>query len=309
MRNGFGWVGLGLGLVVAIGAVGAVKVRGDRAVVIVNGEKISRGAFIAELERQHGATVLRRMLHERLILQEAKKRHLTPTPAQIEKEIAEMREIEPDMDRQLRINGKTLEDLKEDIQGRLATANLIAADVKLPDSEAKKLYSENQKRFSRPEGRQVAMILTKTREIGDKARRLLADGIPSEFASQNEGMALPGSRSQIILFRGQLPPTVEKPIFALRKGEITPVLRMGQAFAVVKVIETVPARHQSFEEVKEKLVVAAKLRKGKSQPELLQALQKTAKIEFKSDRYKGLEDTALPAADPRAVNQVAQTSP
>jgi hypothetical protein len=73
------------------------------------------------------------------------------------------------------------------------------------------------------------------------------------------------------------------------------------------VLETVPARQRSFEEVKEKLVVAAKLRKGKSQPELLQALQKSAKLEIKSDRYKGLEDTALPAADPRAGKQVAQT--
>jgi len=307
MRNWFGWVGLGLGLVIAIGAVAAVKLRGDRAVVVINGEKISRGIFVAELERQHGATVLRRMIHERLILQEAKKKNLMPTPAQVDKEIAEMREMEPDMDRQLRLNGKTIEDLKEDIRGRIATANLIAAEVKLPEEEAKKLFTENEKRFRRPEGRKVAMIVTKTREIGEKARRLLSDGVPSEFASQNAGMALPGGRSQLILYRNQLPPSVEKQVFAMRTGEISPVLPLGKAFAVVKLIEALPAQRKTFDEVKEKLVVAAKLQKGKSQPELLQALQKAARIEFKSDRYKGLEETALAAADPRVGKQVAQT--
>jgi hypothetical protein len=85
------------------------------------------------------------------------------------------------------------------------------------------------------------------------------------------------------------------------------VLPLGQAFAVVKILESLPARQRKFEEVKEKLLVAAKLRKGKSQPELLQALQKSAKIEFKSDRYKGLADTALAANDPRAGKRVAQT--
>jgi parvulin-like peptidyl-prolyl isomerase len=307
MKSWFGWAGLGLGLVIAIGAAVTVKLRAERAVVIVNGEKIARGQFIAEMERQHGATVLRRMIQERLILQAAQKKGLVPTSAQIEKEIADMRELEPDMDRQLRINGKTMADLQEDLRGRMSAANLIAAEVKLPDEEVKKLYKENLKRFSRPEGRKIAMVLAKSKDIGEKARRLVSDGIPTEFASQNAGMALPGGRSQLVIYRGQLPPDFEKQIFAMKTGEISSVLSLGTAFAVVKVLETVPARQRSFEEVKEKLVVAAKLRKGKSQPELLQALQKSAKLEIKSDRYKGLEDTALPAADPRAGKQVAQT--
>lgn len=307
MKSWFGWVGLGLGLVVAIGAAGAVKLRSERAVVVINGEKIARGLFIAELERQHGATTLRRMIHERLVLQAAKQKGLIPTPAQIEKEIAEMREMEPDLDRQLRINGKTKEDLQEDVLGRMATANLIAAEVKLPEGEAKKLYTQNQRRFKHPEGRKLSMIIAKNREAADKARRLLADGIPAEFASQNTGMALPGGRSQMIVYRGQFPGPIEKQVFGMRPGEITSVLALGNAFTVIKVLETVPAKQRPFEEVKEKLTIAAKLRKGKTQPEMIQHLQKTAKIEFKSDRYKGLADAALASPDPRAGKQVAQT--
>lgn len=309
MRAWFGWVGIGLGLAIATGSVLALKLRGERAIVIINGEKISRGAFLAQLEREHGATVLRRMIQERLILQEAKKKGLIPTAAEVQKEIADMRELEPDLDRQLRLNGKTLEDLHEDVRGRMAMANLIAAEVTLPEGETKKLWAQNRKQFRRPEGRKIAMIVARTKAHAEKARRLMADGIPAEFAAQNEGMALPGGRSQMVIYRGQLPATFEKQVYSLKPGTISNVLPMGEAFAVVKVLSEVPAREKSYDEVKEKLSLLAKLRKGKSQPELLQALQKNAKIEFKSDRYRGLADTALATGDPRAGQQVAQTGP
>ena len=67
------------------------------------------------------------------------------------------------------------------------------------------------------------MILTKTSAIGDKARRSMAAGAGAEFAAQNAGMALPGGRSQMIVYHGQLPPRLEKQIFAMKTGEVSPV--------------------------------------------------------------------------------------
>jgi hypothetical protein len=301
MKLPFGWIGLGLGCAIAGAAVGAVKLRNERPIVVINGEKITRGLFMAELERTHGAEILRRMMREKLVTQEAKKKGLTPTHEQVQAEINEMRQAEPDLDRQLRINGKSMEDLVSDVHGRLALAHLIASDVKLTDTEVKALWTKHQKRFNRPEGRKVAMVMTRTAEIGDKARRLLLDGIPSEFAAQNPGMALPRGRSQLVVYRGQLPATFERQVFDLKTGAVSSVLPLGNAFAVVKVVESVPAQKKSFDEVKDRLVLSAKLQRGKKEPELLQALQKAAKIEFKSDRYKGLADASLAVPDPRAT--------
>jgi peptidyl-prolyl cis-trans isomerase C len=281
--------------------VGAVKLRNARPIVVINGEKISRGVFMAELEKAHGATLLRRMMAEKLVLQEAKKKGVVPTPQQVQTEIAEMRQAEPDLDRQLRINGKTMEDLETDVQGRLAIANVVAAEVNLPEAEVKKLWATHQRKFNRPEGRKVAMVITKTAEIGAKARRLVTDGIPTEFASQNYGMALPRGRSQMVVYRGQLPPSFEQQVFSLKPGAVSSVLPVGNAFAVVKVLETVPAQQKRFEDVKDRLVLAAKVQRGKKEPELIQALQKSAKIEFKSDRYKGLADASLAVPDPRST--------
>ncbi len=301
MKAWFGWLGIGIGFAIAGAAVGVVKLRSERPIVVVNGEKISRSRFLAELEVSQGSNVLRRMIQEKLVMQQAARKGLLPTPAQVQAEIARLREAEPDVDRQLRLNGKTPEDLESDLRGRLAAANLIAAEVKLPDSEIKKLWAEHPKQFNRPEARKIAMILTKTAAIGDKTRRSMAAGASAEFVSQNAGMALPGGQSQIVVYRGQLPAAVEKQVFAMRTGEVSPVLPIGKFFTVIKVLEQIPAHQKSFDEVKDRLALVVKLRKGKSEPELIQALQKEAKIEFKSDRYKGLADTALAAPLPHPL--------
>lgn len=306
MKAWFGWVGLGVGVAIACASVGAVKLRNERPIVVINGEKISRSRFLAQLEEEQGANVLRRMIQEKLILQQATRKGVLPTPAQIQAEVADLRKSDPDLDRQLRINGKTEADLEHDIQGRLAAARLIAAEVKLSDEELKKLWASHQKQFDRPEARKISMILAKTSEIADRARRSMAAGADAEFASQNAGMALPGGRSQIITYRGQLPPRLEKQVFAMKTGEVSPVLALGKMFAVVKVLDRIPAQQNSFDQVKDRLELALKVRKGKSQAELVQALQKEARIEFKSDRYKGLADTALVAPMPHTV-KVART--
>ena len=70
------------------------------------------------------------MIQEKLVLQEARKKGLLPTQAQVQAEIAQMKETEPDLDRQLKLRGKSMEELSTDVRGRLAMANLIAADVK-----------------------------------------------------------------------------------------------------------------------------------------------------------------------------------
>src|SRR5438552_608718 len=107
MKASFGWIGIGIGLVIAGGSVGIVKLRNERPIVVINGEKITRAHFLAELEALQGAAVLRRMVQEKLVMQQAQKKGLMPTPAQVQAEIATMRERDPDIERQLRLSGKT----------------------------------------------------------------------------------------------------------------------------------------------------------------------------------------------------------
>ena len=78
MKISFGWVGIGVGIAIAAGAVGAVKLRNQRPIVVINGEKITRARFLNELERNYGGAVLRQMLQEKL--GEVKKNLGKPVP-------------------------------------------------------------------------------------------------------------------------------------------------------------------------------------------------------------------------------------
>jgi parvulin-like peptidyl-prolyl isomerase len=306
MKLSFGWIGIGIGVAIAGASVGMVKLRNEKPVAVVNGEKITRASFIAAMEKDQGAGILRRLIQEKLVLQEARKKGLLPTHAQVQAEIAQMKETEPDLDRQLRLRGKSMDELSTDVRGRLAMANLIAADVKLPDADVKKIWASHQKQFNRPEGRKIAMVVTKTADLGEKARSQLKAGVQADLAAQNAGMALPAGRSQLSVFRGQLPASVEKSVFSLKAGDVSEVLPMGKAFAVVKILEVIPAHQKSYDEVKDRLLLAAKLGKGKNQIELLQGLQKQAKIDVQSPRYKGIIENSFLAEDPREA-QVARS--
>src|SRR5689334_13517906 len=166
MKLSFGWIGIGIGVAIAGASVGAMKLRSEKPIAVVNGEKITRSNFIAAMEKEQGAGVLRRLIQEKLVLQTAKKKGLLPTTAQVQAEIGQMRETEPDLDRQLKLHGKTMEDLQSDIRGRLAMANLIAAEVTVPDADLKKLWAAHQQQLNRPEGRKISMVMTRTADIG-----------------------------------------------------------------------------------------------------------------------------------------------
>lgn len=122
----------------------------SETVATVNGEKITRDELADRLIKQSGKEVLDQMITEKLINQEAKKKGINITEAEINKKIEEVKKQFPDektFQSQLAANNLTLDNLKEQIKLQLIIEKALKGKVKVTDKEIKSYYEENKNTF------------------------------------------------------------------------------------------------------------------------------------------------------------------
>ena len=128
-----------IGLIVVVLIVGAIFFKGLFVAALVNGEPISRLSIVSELEKQGGKQALTSMINQALILQEAKKKNVQVTQAEID---AATKQIEDglksqgqSLDTALAEQGMTRQDLSLQLKLRTIVEKLLADKIKVSDKE------------------------------------------------------------------------------------------------------------------------------------------------------------------------------
>jgi len=123
-------------------------------VATVNGEPINRFTFINELEKQDGKRILESLVSKTLVLQEAKKKNINITPSEIDSEI---KNIEDNLktrgqtlDQVLKLQGITMDTVKDQIKLNLLMKKLLGANVSVTDKEVSDYMEKNKSLI--PEG-------------------------------------------------------------------------------------------------------------------------------------------------------------
>lgn len=115
----------------------------------VNGQPIFRWNLWSRLEKQAGKQVLDQMVSEKLIDQEAEKKHIVISQADIDKQIKQF-EVQfkgkAGLDQMLSFQGLTRSDLVQQIKYNLILAKLVPP-VKVTDSEIQNYYGANQQTY------------------------------------------------------------------------------------------------------------------------------------------------------------------
>ncbi|MFC1726927.1 SurA N-terminal domain-containing protein [Patescibacteria group bacterium] len=117
----------------------------------VNNQPIYRLSIISELEKQAGQQALESLVAKELVFQQAKKLNVSVAEVELKGEIAKIEEQfstqDSDLDSLLEVQGRSREDLLEEIKIQLLIEKILGKEVEVTDQEVADYYEENQDLF------------------------------------------------------------------------------------------------------------------------------------------------------------------
>jgi parvulin-like peptidyl-prolyl isomerase len=176
-------------------------------------------------------------VEEKLVLAEAQNREIVLTWEEKKEYLAKHSSNSP-------IDGESWTSDEEDIQllfEQLLVEKYTYAlvkDIEVGDEEIQEYYRENKKEFLLPERVKVSQILLPNEEKAVEVLKSLEKGDPEDFKKkardQSIGVEAPRGGEMGVFAIGQLPDEMENAIFALKEGELSPVLESSYGFHIFR---------------------------------------------------------------------------
>ena len=114
----------------------------------------------------------------------------------------------------------------------------LVKDIEAEDEEIQEYYMENKKEFLLPERVKVSQILLPNEEKAVEILESLEEGDPDDFKkmakAQSIGVEASRGGEMGVFGIGQLPDEMENAIFALKEGQMSPVLESSYGFHIFR---------------------------------------------------------------------------
>ena len=276
----------------------------DRVMAMVNGAEITSPQLDAECLSRHGNAVLEAMVNREIISQACGRHGIAITSQDVDAEIDAMaKRFSVPRDKWISLleqeRGISPRQYSEDIVWpMLALRRLAHAGIE-PTAEEVQQAFDNQ--FG--EAIKARIIVARSRKEAEQLR-VQALTAPDDFGglarqhSVDVGSASANGWVQPIRrFSGDA--GFERTVFALRPGDISPVVQVADQFIVVKCEDRLPAAEVKLEDVRPRLVGDLRERKSRSASgEVFRGLQDAATVE------NVMNDAAQAAASPSVAARV-----
>ena len=277
---------------------------GAKPVAIVNGAEITHDQLAAECLSRHGSSVLEALVNRRIIEQACRQAGIAITAQDVDAEIdAISRRFNVPKDKYVELiqreRGVTARQYADDIVWpMIALRRLSAADA---EPKAEEIQEAFEKQFG--PAVKARILVSRSRQEADQLRARAA-ATPDEFPalarrhSVDVGSAsADGWVQPIRLHSGE--PQFDRAAFALRPGEISPVVQVADQFIIIKCEGHLPAAGVKLADVRQHL--AADLRDAKVRQvsgDAFRRLQQAARVE------NVLNDPARSAAEPGVAAKI-----
>ena len=262
--------------------------------------------------------ILKQMIEEKLISQEAKARNIEITKGEIENRLKDTKArfpSESEFEIALKNQGMTLDKLKERIKENLLAKRLIDQEVMtkvlIDDKEIEEFYKKHMEEFKEPDKIRVSHILIKSKgdeqeslkKINDISVKLHSGASFSELAKKfsEDESSRENSGNLGIIKRGDMVPEFEAAAFSLKEGNFSDVVKTPLGYHIIKVDAIIPGRYYSItDEIEVPDPVGGKRGTAKEKT----SLKELIKYELLSEKTKSKLDNFVNGLKEKAVIEI-----
>jgi len=264
------------------------------------------GGIPKGMEADIRAGAMKMIEFEELAYQEAKRRNLTTTPAQLQRAEAEFRKQFASPQEYQDLLNTEFKGSKAQLRAKIERSLLIEQILKLEVEDrsyvsvvqAKAFYDQNPNRFKVPESYAVQTISimppsTAPAEQLKQARKKAEDalrqakltknydefGLLAEKISEDDFRVMMGDHKAVD--RDKLPPQVLQAVQTMQPGEVSALVDIGNnSFTILRLNAHTPAGKRTFDEVKDSVRAYLKQQKAEElRSSLDKRLRRNAKVE------------------------------
>ena len=200
--------------------------------------------------------LLKKLIEDKLLLQEAKRQNINIDKNLLEDRIKEIRKRYPnDIEFQQALNqqGLTLADIEKRITEQMLIYNVVEKNVKskifIHPQEVNEFYQAHKDEFMEPEKREIFVLIfdskPETEDLKIKLENEGPEGLKKEPYLTIKELGL--------IEKAQLKPEFDKAIFSLKEKEISQVIEHEGKFYIFFVNKIIPEQQKPFSEVKYKI--------------------------------------------------------
>jgi peptidyl-prolyl cis-trans isomerase SurA len=266
--------------------------------------------------------ILRGLIDRQLLLDKGKQLSITADTDLI-KRLDEMRKQMKlasidDLEKAAEAQGVSFEDFKQNMRTEIITQQVIQREVgghlNVTKEEEQRFYDQHKSDMERKEQVRLSEILVSTEQAADDQQKIAAaqakaddllkqiraGGSFEDIAKKNSDGATAAQGGDLgePFERGKLAKQLEDMTFALKKGEVSDVIRTKQGFVILKVTQHQPAGIPQLSEIENRLQEAVYMQK--LQPALRDYLKKLREEAF-IDIKPGYVDTGASANQSKPV--------
>lgn len=235
---------------------------------LVNGSPIAQSHVDQAIANRWAGPIMKAMVDDRLIRQEARKQGLKATPEEVAAKFKTLRDkysTEASFQRHLLAQGLTGQGFTEKLTTDLLLDKLLARESAVKPEEIKQYYADHKSEYTNPAEIHLYTITTATIEDAYLVRERLASG--EKFDSVAKELSQDAAKDKAgdngWARAASLP---EKPyadaLFAMEPGVVSSPLRLGGKYVIALVKERKPEQTTSFEQAQKE--IAAKLQAEKT---------------------------------------------
>jgi foldase protein PrsA len=308
------WTMLALAGVLAALAFPTLSAADEKAVAVVNGERLGEQAFLDTLRARYGERVLSSLITGLAVRQAAKAAGVVVTQEELARRyeanerLVEMRApmTGENFDLWLAKRGLTREYFRSEMYQQMLLEKMVQAQVKVTDADVSAYYQRNKDQLAEPAQVRVAHICLQTQKEADQIRAdILAGKVDWNEAAKKYSLD-PWTKDNggDMGFVALSDTPFHQAAFALKaNGDISAPVKSPMGFHIIKRLAYREGRIPPYEELE------ATIREQMEHSQLVQLAQQKRQDILKAAKIEGVIKMAPEAAPPAAPSPKPPTAP